>query len=161
MQISDEIKRQLQKDIRRGDIYYVENHQSVGCEQRAGRPAVVVSNDMNNQHSTTVEIVYLTTQPKTNLPTHTAIAGLRSPSITLCEQITTVSVERLGNYCGHVTDAEMEGIDAAMRISLGLKLAASTAPPPAPDTGRSDAEVQCEMLQKMYDTLIDKLIKAM
>ena len=135
MQISDEIKRQLRKDIRRGDIYYVENHQSVGCEQRAGRPAVVVSNDMNNQHSTTVEIDYLTTQPKTNLPTHTAIAGLRSPSITLCEQITTVSVERLGNYCGHVTDAEMEGIDAAMRISLGLKLAASTAPPPLPTQG--------------------------
>nr|WP_288786280.1 hypothetical protein [uncultured Bacteroides sp.] len=48
-----------------------------------------------------------------------------------------------------------------MRISLGLKLAASTAPPPAPDARRSDAEVQCEMLQKMYDTLIDKLIKAM
>ena len=122
MQISDEIKRQLRKDIRRG-------------EQRAGRTAVVGSNDMNNQHSTTVEIVYLTTQPKTNLPTHTAIAGLRSPSITLCEQITTVSVERLGNYCGHVTDAEMEGIDAAMRISLGLKLAASTAPPPLPTQG--------------------------
>ena len=54
MQISDEIKCQLRKDIRRGDIYYVENHQSVGFEQRAGRPAVVVSNDMNNQHSTTV-----------------------------------------------------------------------------------------------------------
>lgn len=160
MQISDEIKRQLRKDIRRGDIYYVENRYAVGSEQRAGRPAVVVSNDMNNQHSTTVEVVYLTTQPKTDLPTHTAVAGLRSPSTTLCEQITTVSVERLGNYCGHVTDAEMEGIDAAMRISLGLKLAAST-PPPAPDAGYSDTEVRYEMLQRMYDTLIDKLVKAM
>lgn len=131
MQISDEIKRQLRKDIRRGDIYYIENRYTVGSEQRGGRPAVVVSNDMNNQHSTTVEIVYLTTQPKADLPTHTAVAGMRSPSTTLCEQITTVSVERLGNYCGHVTDAEMDGIDAAMRISLGLKLA-SSAPPPFP-----------------------------
>ena len=85
MQISDEIKRQLRKDIKRGDIYYIENRHTVGSEQRAGRPAVVVSNDMNNQHSTTVEIVYLTTQPKADLPTHTAVAGMRSPSTTLCE----------------------------------------------------------------------------
>ncbi len=161
MQISDEIKKQIPKDIRRGDIYYIENWYAVGSEQRAGRPAVVVSNDMNNQHSTTVEVVYLTTQPKTDLPTHTAITGLKSPSTTLCEQITTVSIERLGNYCGHVTDAEMEKINAAMRISLGLKLAAKAAPPPAPEPERLDAEVRCEMLQQMYDTLIDKLVKTM
>lgn len=161
MQISDEIKRQVQKDIRRGDIYYIENHCSVGSEQRANRPAVVVSNDLNNQHSTTVEIVYLTTQPKADLPTHTAISGLKGPSTTLCEQITTVSVERLANYCGHVTDAEMERINAAMRISLGMKPAASAAPPPASVSAHSEAEVRYEMLQQMYDALIDKLVKVM
>lgn len=42
--------------MKRGQIYYIEsNHQEIGSEQRAGRPAVIVSNDKNNENSTTVE----------------------------------------------------------------------------------------------------------
>lgn len=48
-------------DIKRGDIWYIESGYSVGSEQRAGRPAIVVSNNRNNQYSGTVEVVYLTT----------------------------------------------------------------------------------------------------
>lgn len=44
--------------MKRGQIYYIEsNHQEIGSEQRAGRPAVIVSNDKNNENSTTVEVV--------------------------------------------------------------------------------------------------------
>ena len=32
-------------NITRGDIYYVDAIDSVGSEQRGGRPAIVVSND--------------------------------------------------------------------------------------------------------------------
>ena len=38
-----------------------------------GRPAVIVSNDKNNAKSNTVEVVYMTTKPKTDLPTHVYI----------------------------------------------------------------------------------------
>ena len=48
--------------MKRGQIYYIEsNHQEIGSEQRAGRPAVIVSNNKNNENSTTVEVVYMTT----------------------------------------------------------------------------------------------------
>lgn len=81
--------------IRRGEVYYIEGFQTVGSEQHPGRPAIIVSNDMNNEFSSTVEVIYLTTQPKTNLPTHVEIHSLKRDSIALCEQISSVAVENV------------------------------------------------------------------
>lgn len=70
--------------IKRGDIYYIrDTRQSVGSEQRADRPAVIVSNNTNNKHSGVYEVVYMTTQPKTDLPTHFIIASALKPSTVL------------------------------------------------------------------------------
>lgn len=104
----------------RGDVWYVEKYSSSGSEQEAGRPAVIVSNDMNNQFSTVVEVVYLTTQPKKDLPTHVTIRSLGKPSVALCEQITAVYTDRIAKYKGHLTDAEMAQIDIAMKVCLAL-----------------------------------------
>lgn len=114
-------------EIKRGDIYYIDSIYSTGSEQRGGRPAIIVSNEKNKQHSTTVEIVYLTTQPKNDLPTHVTIRSVTKESIALCEQITSVSTDRIGSYKGHVTDTEMMNLEIAMQISLGLSV--STAAP--------------------------------
>lgn len=109
--------------VRRGEIYYVESFVTTGSEQRPGRPAVVVSNDMNNEFSSTVEVVYFTTQPKRSLPTHVRILSTSRESIALCEQITSVAIERLGDFCGEVSPQELAEIDAALLVSLGLQSA--------------------------------------
>lgn len=107
--------------MKRGQIYYIEsNHQEIGSEQRAGRPAVIVSNNKNNENSTTVEVVYMTTQPKNDLPTHVFIRSSLRPSTVLCERIYSVSTERLGTYIGELTDRELQELDIALSISLGL-----------------------------------------
>ena len=107
--------------MKRGQIYYIEsNHQEIGSEQRAGRHAVIVSNDKNNENSTTVEVVYMTTQPKNDLSTHVFIRSSLRPSTVLCEQIYSVSTERLGTYIGELTDRELQELDIALSISLGL-----------------------------------------
>ncbi len=109
-------------DIRRGDIFYIEKGGiRTGSEQHAGRPGVVISCDANNRHSDTVEIAYCTTQPKTELPTHVEILSTTRPSTVLCEQINTVSIERLGTYIGQCTAEEMRDIDIAIATALGLK----------------------------------------
>ena len=156
--------------IRRGEIYYIESgFQTTGSEQRPGRPAIIVSNDMNNELSSTVEVVYLTTQPKHNLPTHVAIRSLKRDSIALCEQITSVAVERVGDFCGEVSDSELRAVEAAMRTSLGLDDDAPVVDetPPAPkvapsvdDLARrcSTAEAKCVVLQEMYDSLLGRLL---
>lgn len=51
-------------EIKRGDIWYVSKDNYTGCEQAAGRPAIIVSNEKNNACAEVVEVVYLTTQPK-------------------------------------------------------------------------------------------------
>ena len=129
-------------EIKRGDIWYVESsYAAVGSEQRPGRPAIVVSNDKNNQHSSTVEMVYLTTQPKHDLPTHVTIRSTNRVSTAICEQITTVAVERIGSYCGQASDEEMAAIDRAMLVSLGIQYGDAaeeikeTPPPPPPRPG--------------------------
>ena len=107
----------------RGDVYYVERFGTqVGCEQRSGRPGIIVSNDENNRHSSAVEIVYLTRAQKTDLPTHVTIRSAKFESTALCEQVTTVSVERLGNYIGRCTKDEMFKVEVAMLKSLGIKV---------------------------------------
>lgn len=107
--------------IKRGDIFYIQKSASVcGSEQIAGRPGIIVSNDIGNSTSETVEVVYLTTRHKTTLPTHVPISSSARESTALCEQITTVSIERVGDYCGRVTDDELRMIDEALMVSLNL-----------------------------------------
>ena len=150
--------------IKRGEIWYIEKGFSVGSEQASGRPAVVISNDLNNTHSPTVEVVYLTTKPKHNLPTHVTIRSLSRISTALCEQITTVAVERVGNYCGRVTADELDGIEAAIHISLGLRGSEEEEldllSPPVLASRLAKVEAMCDLLRQMYDSLLDKTIKA-
>lgn len=79
-----------------------------------------MSNDENNKHSGIIEVAYLTTQPKTELPTHVTIRSTGRVSTVLCEQVTSVSVERVNNYIGQVSEQEMKNIDIALMISLQL-----------------------------------------
>ena len=111
--------------MKRGEIYFIERgYQEEGSEQRAGRPAIIVSNDKCNENSSVVEVVYLTSQPKTDLPTHVDIRSTPKVSIALCEQINSIYKDRIGDYIGNATDYEMMMIDAALAISLDLKFEA-------------------------------------
>lgn len=108
-------------DVKRGEIYYISRGgYNTGSEQQADRPGVIVSNDKNNKNSQTLEVVYLTTQPKNELPTHCTIRSTGRVSTVLCEQIHTVAVEHIGKYIGVCTAQEMQNIDIGLMISIGL-----------------------------------------
>ena len=96
--------------INRGDIFYVNPSETVGSEQRSGRPAIIVSNPLCNEHSPVVEVVYLTCQYKKPMPTHVRIESAGKHSTALCEQISSVDVSRLGDFKGHLTDREMAAL---------------------------------------------------
>lgn len=106
----------------RGQIYYVHPTIVVGSEQDGGRPAIIVSNDVGNEFSRVVEVVYLTTREKKPLPTHVQISSTNRPSTALCEQIETVDKERIGNYINEVSQAELKNLEKAMLISLGIQM---------------------------------------
>jgi mRNA interferase MazF len=107
-------------EIKRGDIFYIQKgNVTTGSEQYPDRPAVIVSNDKCNEHSPCVEIVYMTTQEKNPMPTHVEVM-CHVPSIALCEGVQTISKDRVGNYIRSCTDKEMDAIDEALVVSLGI-----------------------------------------
>jgi len=114
------IKNIKEPDYYRGDIVFVRDYQKkIGSEQEAVRPAVIVSNDIGNDYAPIVEVVFLTTKKKKPLPTHTTVM-CEVPSTALCEQITTISKERISEYIRTCTSKEMQAIEQCMRISLGI-----------------------------------------
>ena len=117
----------MNREIKRGDIFWVDPNPykpAVGHMQQAGRPAIVVSNDENNFYSPTLEIVYLTTKPRRDMPTHCTIRSSNRVSTALCEQVTTISkAEQIGEYIGCCTEEEMRMVDTCIAISLGLDFA--------------------------------------
>lgn len=146
--------------ISRGDIFYVYRGSAVGSEQHSGRPAVVVSNDQNNASSSTIEVVFCTTQKKPELPTHTVLRSTPHESTVLCEQINTVSVERIGSYLSKCTEAEMEAIDRCLLISIGVdkkKLNEGKNLDHQSDEEKIKILIERDMYKKMYKVVLGEL----
>ena len=163
----------MQTAVSRGEIYYIEKYITAEGEQSAGRPAIIVSNALCNTHSPVVEVVYLTTQPKKDMPTHVTIRSTQRTSTALCEQISSVSKERIGDRVGKATSEEMRLVDAALLVSLGIsnadverleKLARQELPPaiqPVVEIPNVTAiEAERDIYKKLYGELLDKLTAA-
>lgn len=139
--------------MKRGEIYYIEStYRETGSEQRGGRPAVIVSNDKNNENSEVVEVVYMTTKPKNDLPTHVFIRSALSPSTVLCEQVNSVSVKRIGTLIGKLTKSELAAVDSALAISLGIDFM-------DPDVEKIKLETERDLYRNLYNELLSKTMK--
>lgn len=109
--------------ISRGDIFYADLSPVVGCEQGGTRPVLVLQNDIGNRYGPTVIVCAITGKPKKPLPTHAVIASagrLSRESFALLEQIRTIDRTRLRGWIGKLDEQEMEEINQALSISIGL-----------------------------------------
>ena len=110
-------------EVKRGDVFFIKNEASylkAPCEQGGDRPAVIIQNDIGNKYAQTVIVAYLTSRKKKFLPTHVRVLETPRPSTVLCEQIVTISKDRLGEFLCHISEENMDRIDNAVGISLGL-----------------------------------------
>ena len=158
---------ETEKQMNRGDIFWIDPHPdktTLGSVQEPARPAVIVSNQLNNKHSGTLEVVYLTTKEKKDLPTHVTCRSTKFVSTVLCEQITTVSKDQVGDYLGTCTEAEMQAIDVAMLISLGISMGEKQ---PEKEEPKNDSQMaaelakaqsEAEIYRKMYHDLLDRVM---
>ena len=115
----------MNKEIRRGDLYYAELDPIVGSEQAGTRPVLVVSNDVGNQYSPVIVIVPITSRRmgRKRLPTHVEVRIpelLKNDSTALTEQIRTIDKLRLKEYIGSLPDCLMAAVDQALAISIGI-----------------------------------------
>lgn len=110
---------------KRLDIYLAELPRQRGSVQYGYRPVIVVQNDRGNESSTTVIVIPLTGKPKHGQPTHAIIGthtGVRRISTALCEQIQTISMDRLTRKIGEITEEDdIQALYNALSASLGME----------------------------------------
>lgn len=144
------------REFHRGEVYYYSYGKNieVGSEQSAGRPCIIVSNEQNNEHSSLVTIIPVTSKDKKPLPTHVSFDIEVVHGTALAEQVTTISKERLMTYCGEIDDKTQREIDKALQIQLGLAKIETSAvpaaqPQPVPIVKPIAAEKDDELLIKL------------
>lgn len=110
--------------IWRGEVYYVDLGQPVGCEPAFRRPAVVVSVDILNNGPGGLVVVAPITTASYGLRSHVELdpegSGLDHTSYARCDQLRVVSVERLSSRQGMIGPDQMRAIDQALRFVLDL-----------------------------------------
>ncbi|MCU0618869.1 MAG: type II toxin-antitoxin system PemK/MazF family toxin [Gemmatimonadaceae bacterium] len=88
------------------------------------RPALVLSVDKFNHGPAELVIVVPITTTRRSIPTHVLIpageAGLTFDSFIKCEDIRSISTDRLIRYMGDVTYPRLESVQRLVRVLLGL-----------------------------------------
>ena len=112
-------------DPSRGEIWLADLGTGRGHEQSGQRPVLVVSDDAFNAGlAGLVMTVPLTSKvaKSKNIPAHIRIrvdppeAGLKTPSVILCDQLRTISKDRLGKSpWGTVSAATLAGVEKVLR----------------------------------------------
>lgn len=154
-------------NVLRGDIYYVRGSGRLGSQDvKPGRPAVVVSCPEVIADADAISVVYLTTHPWNESPTHVSIQATGRQSVALCEHVYTVDKAYLGDLCGVCSAADMLKIDAALMLSLGIVEAEDSEEPDNPESTCA-AEINTDVLKELlrvqgerdaYKAMVDKLL---
>lgn len=109
---------------RRGEVWLVDFGDPVGREQSGRRPAVVVSADRLNESRAGVVIVIPTTTTHRALASHVEIepesSGLDEVSYAKCEDVKSISEQRLIARLGAVSDAVTFEITRILRFLLDI-----------------------------------------
>ena len=107
---------------KKGEIWNIDQGDttSTGTEIWANRPAIIVSNDATNAKAGFVNVVYLTTSPKREMPYHIPVKSGDKMATALCEQIFAVDKSRISFYIDSISPEEMLEIDKALLFSLGI-----------------------------------------
>lgn len=110
---------------RRGEIYRVRLNPAQGSEQAGERrPAVILSNDDQNELAETVTLAPTTGRPARKKWLHEvhvpAVGGLTEPSRIKIDQVRTVSKGRLVEYMGVLPEEYVTMCEQALRFHFAL-----------------------------------------
>ncbi|MGL6340101.1 MAG: type II toxin-antitoxin system PemK/MazF family toxin [Waterburya sp.] len=117
-------KRKLARP-QRGEVYLVSFEPTIGAEIQKTRPALILQNDIANEHSPITIVAAISSQFDDKLyPTEVLIkppeGGLTLNSVVLLNQIRSIDKQRLVKPLGKLTEETMILINQAVQISLGL-----------------------------------------
>ena len=115
--------RSGQRFPRYGEVWIVDLDPVMGSEIGKRRPALVVSNDQNNQYSDTITVLPMTSQPGRRrylyeVVVPAGVAGLSRTSRAKANMIRTLDKSRVVRLVGVLPQAYYAEIDRALRIHL-------------------------------------------
>lgn len=111
--------------IKRGEVFLVNFDPTIGAEAKKTRPAVVVSNDINNAHSPIVSIAPVTSNVtkvysfEVEIPQ--GVGGLKTRSKVMVNQTRAVDKIRLIKKLGHLPEQILSDINEALKLHYDLE----------------------------------------
>ena len=109
---------------KRGEIWLVSLEPVAGSEIGKTRPALIISNDRNNEYSSTVTLIPITSSIDKVYPFEVFISktdsGLQLDSKIKCNQIRTVDKLRLVKFTGKITSEILFKVEEALLVHVGI-----------------------------------------
>jgi mRNA interferase MazF len=112
------------ESIKQGDVFLVNFDPSVGAEVKKVRPAVVVSNDINNEHSPIISIAPITSNVtriysfEVEIPSGTS--NFTSRSKIMVNQTRAVDKVRLVQLIGSLPAALVAKVKVALKLHYDI-----------------------------------------
>ena len=108
----------------RGDVWSIDLDPTIGREQAGVRPALIVSVDKFNHGPADLVVVLPITSQNKNQPIHVLVnppeGGLPTLSFIKCDDIRSVSKQRLRQFYGAVSTHTIAEVERRIRILLSL-----------------------------------------
>lgn len=104
----------------RGEVWWVRFGPGEEGEVKKVRPAVVISNDVANKALNRIVVVPITSSPSEPYPSEALVAVAGRPGKAMCDQVTSVSKQRLRGQIASLTRSELEAVEEALLIHLGI-----------------------------------------
>ena len=109
--------------ILRGQIRWTNINPTIGHEQAEVRPVLILSSNVFNENSGTVIAVAVTSRkPRAGFPLTLFLDGVKlpKPSWVKVSQIRTLSVERIGERIGQVSEDVLRQVIEGLNEILGI-----------------------------------------
>ncbi|MGP8251807.1 MAG: type II toxin-antitoxin system PemK/MazF family toxin [Terracidiphilus sp.] len=108
--------------IERGGVYWVNFDPAMGGEIQKTRPAIVVSNDAANAALNRVQVIPISSKTDRVYPGEAIVEVRGERRKAMADQLTTASKLRFGAKLDLLSAEDMDRVEAAIAVQLGLQL---------------------------------------
>lgn len=113
----------IDRQIKRGQIYWVKLDPSIGSEIKKTRPCLIISNDRNNEYSNVISVIPITSKNLDYIyPFEIFIPKgvLKEDSKAKADHIRTVDKSRVLKLIGQIDKKLLAQVNHALKIQLDL-----------------------------------------
>lgn len=109
-----------EKQINRGDVYWINLDPTIGSEITKTRPAIIISNDIQNELSSRVIVMPLTSNTERVYRFEVIVSIKGKDAKAMSDQIRSIDKLRIGGYISNLSATEMKSVDLVLKKVLSL-----------------------------------------